>query len=226
MRLLLIRHGQTNDNVHGLLGAVVPGPGLTELGQQQALAVPKTVREERIEAIFVSSMIRTHQTAAPLAADRGLTPVELPGLREISSGDLEGLSDREAIRRYVDPIVGWWHDLELRVPGGESGIEFFDRYDAAIARIASQHSGTVAVFSHGAAIRTWAAASSRNLNEDNTRGLFLDNTGIVIVEGSPAEGWIATTWAGSPIGGEELEDPAALDPTGEPLEIAHLKAPN
>jgi broad specificity phosphatase PhoE len=220
MRLLLIRHGQTIDNVHGVLGAVVPGPGLTELGQQQALAVREMVRDERIEGIFVSSMIRTQHTAAPLAAERGLTPVELPGLREISSGDLEGRSDKESVRRYVDPIVGWWHDLELRVPGGESGTEFFARYDDAIGRIASQHSGTVAVFSHGAAIRTWAAASSRNLNEDNTRGLFLDNTGIVIVEGSPAEGWIVTMWAGRPLGGDELDDGSAADPAGEELGIA------
>lgn len=217
MRLLLIRHGQTIDNVHGVLGAVVPGPGLTELGVKQAAAVPETVRDEQIEAIYVSSMIRTGLTAAPLAAKLGITPIELPGLREIASGDLEGRSDKEAVRSYVDPIVGWWHDLELRVPGGESGTEFFDRYNDAIGQIASEHSGTVAVFSHGAAIRTWAAASSRNLNEENTRGLFLDNTGIVIVEGSPAEGWIATTWAGRPVGGEQLEDDAAVDPIGDPL---------
>ncbi|KTR37372.1 histidine phosphatase, partial [Curtobacterium oceanosedimentum] len=40
MRLLLIRHGQTPANVSGVLDAEVPGPGLTELGQQQADALP------------------------------------------------------------------------------------------------------------------------------------------------------------------------------------------
>jgi len=214
MRLLLIRHGQTIDNVSGILGAVVPGPGLTELGQRQADAVPAAVRDEQIEAIYVSNMVRTSLTAAPLAAELGLTPQELPGLREISSGDLEGRSDKEAVRQYVDPIIGWWHDLQLRVPGGENGVEFFDRYDGAIRTIAAAHTGTVAVFSHGAAIRTWASWASANLDEDNTQGRFLDNTGIVVVEGSP-DGWRTVTWAGDPLGGDELEDPSAADPTGD-----------
>lgn len=215
MRLLLIRHGQTDDNVTGRLGAVVPGPGLTELGLEQAAAVAQALRDEDIEAIYVSDMIRTHLTAEPLAAERGIDPVELPGLREISSGDLEGLSDRESVRKYVDPIIGWWSDQSGRIPGGENGHEFFERYDAAIRRIASTHGGTVAVFSHGAAIRTWAAWTAANLDEENTRGLFLDNTGVVVLEGDPETGWIAVLWEGTAIGGPTLDDPTAVDPTGD-----------
>ncbi len=67
MRLLLIRHGQTPANVHGILDAEVPGPGLTELGQRQAEALPTALADRGIERLFVSSMLRTQLTAAPLA---------------------------------------------------------------------------------------------------------------------------------------------------------------
>jgi broad specificity phosphatase PhoE len=221
MRLLLIRHGQTIDNVHGALGTSVPGPGLTDLGRIQAAAVPGALSGERIDAIAVSSMIRTHETAAPLAAATGLTPAEFPGLREITAGDLEQRTDEEAIRVYLSTLLAWWTDFSRRIPGGEDGHEFYGRYDAVIQELAAAHpEGTVAVFSHGAAIRTWAAWAARNIDSEFSRHHGLENTGIVVLEGSPAEGWTATTWQGEPMGGAELDDPSAPDPTGESLDTA------
>ncbi|WP_169736544.1 histidine phosphatase family protein, partial [Promicromonospora kroppenstedtii] len=101
MRLLLLRHGQTPSNVKGLLDTAVPGPGLTLLGEKQAAAVPDALRDREIGAIAVSSMIRTSFTAAPLAKDRGIEPVKLPGLREIEAGDLEMAGSHEAHLRYL-----------------------------------------------------------------------------------------------------------------------------
>lgn len=67
MRLLLIRHGQTPANVRGELATARPGPGLTALGRRQALAIPDAVAGEQIAAIYVSPLVRTGETAAPLA---------------------------------------------------------------------------------------------------------------------------------------------------------------
>jgi probable phosphoglycerate mutase len=215
MRLLLIRHGQTPDNARGALGAVVPGPGLTPLGHEQAAAVPAALAEENIEAIYVSTMLRTHETAAPLASALGMEPIVLPGLREISAGSLEQRSDEDAIRAYMGTIFTWADDMAARVPDGEDGHEFFARYDGAISEIASRHDGTVAVFSHGAAIRTWASWASRNVGAEFSRANHLENTAVVILEGSPAGGWLTIQWADTPLGGAELEDATAADPTGE-----------
>jgi broad specificity phosphatase PhoE len=215
MRLLLIRHGQTPDNARGALGAVVPGPGLTALGHEQAAAVPDALASETIEAIYVSTMVRTHETAAPLAATLGIAPSVLPGLREISAGSLEQRSDEEAIHLYMGTIFSWADDMAGRIPEAESGNEFFERFDGAIREIASRHDGTVAVFSHGAAIRSWASWASRNVGAEFSRANHLENTAVVIVEGSPDEGWLCRQWADAPLGGAELEDATALDPTGE-----------
>lgn len=218
MRLLLIRHGQTIDNVRGAIGTAVPGPGLTDLGLEQAAAVPAALEGEKIDAIVVSTMVRTHLTAQPLAERLDLTPIIMDGVREISAGELEGLSDDDSVRTYMTTIFSWWTDFSARIPGGESGTEFHARYDGAIATIADRYSdGTVAVFSHGAAIRTWASWSARNIDAEFSKGQHLENTGIVVLEGSPAAGWLATSWQGTPIGGIGLEDLSAPDPTGEPI---------
>lgn len=215
MRLLLIRHGQTPDNARGALGATVPGPGLTNLGREQAAAVPDALADEAIEAIYVSTMLRTHETAAPLAEALGMTPTVLPGLREISAGSLEQRSDPDAIRLYMGTIFSWADDMNARIPGAENGHEFFARYDGAIGEIASRHDGTVAVVSHGAAIRTWASWACRNVGAEFSRVNHLENTAVVILEGSPEDGWVARQWADAPLGGAELEDATAPDPMGE-----------
>ena len=214
MRLLLIRHGQTIDNVRGALGTEVPGPDLTALGREQADAVPPALAGEHIEAIYASTMLRTQRTAEPLARARGIRAEVIDGIQEIFAGRLEQRSDAEAVRAYIDTIVAWQHDFGARMPGGEDGYEFFGRFNSAIARVAEEHDGTVALVSHGAAIRTWASWASRNLDAEFTRSHDLRNTGIVVVEGSPADGWVTTEWAGAPVGGEQLADATAPDPTG------------
>ncbi|KQV07408.1 histidine phosphatase family protein [Leifsonia sp. Root112D2] len=215
MRLLLIRHGQTIDNVRGALGTEVPGPPLTELGRKQADAVPAALESEQIEAIYVSTMLRTQLTAAPLARARGIDARVVDGLQEIYAGELEQRADSASVHQYIGAIVAWQSDLRVRIPGGEDGHEFFARYNAVIDDIAADHDGTVALVSHGAAIRTWASWAAGNIDGDFTRIRGLDNTGVVILEGSPTDGWLATQWEGEPIGGESLADADAPDPTGE-----------
>jgi broad specificity phosphatase PhoE len=219
VRLLLIRHGQTPSNVRGELGTARPGPGLTPLGEEQARAVVDALAGEQIRAIYVSPLIRTSLTAAPLAQRLSLEPELVEGLEEIEAGDLEDRSDLESVMVYVKTAFGWaGGTLDARMPGAGDGHEFFARFDGAIAQIAAAHPhDTVAVVSHGAAIRVWAGARSDNLAGDRTVNRHLDNTGVVVMEGSADSGWTALTWAGEPIGGDELADHTAPDPTGDPF---------
>jgi Fructose-2,6-bisphosphatase len=214
MRLLLIRHGQSIDNVFGRLGTVAPGPGLTELGATQAAAIPDAVAGEPIEAIYASNLIRAQLTAEPLSLRRGLDVQVSAGLREIQAGDLEGRSDVDSVRTYIGTVFSWRSDPGARIPGGESGTEFLDRFTGEIDDIAARHDGTVAIVSHGAAIRTWASWVPANIPSDFGRTHPLDNTAMVVVTGSPVDGWNVSSWAGEPVGGAELEDATASDPTG------------
>ena len=219
MRLLLLRHGQTPSNVRGLLDTAVPGPGLTPLGEKQAAAVPDALRDREIGAIAVSSMIRTSFTAAPLAKDRGIEPVKLPGLREIEAGDLEMADAHEAHLSYLDTLFAWARgDVSRSMPGGPDGRAFLQRYDDAIAQLAAQGADSVVAVSHGAAIRAWAAARVGGVDVDHAERTPLANTGAVEVEGDPEGGWRLVAWNAEPVGGAELAPLVGEDPTGEPVE--------
>lgn len=217
MRLLLVRHGQTPSNVVGALDTSIPGPGLTGLGRRQAAALPGVLAPERVDGLFVSRLIRTHQTAAPLADALGLDPVELAGTHEVQAGDMEMRSDRAAVRAYFEAILAWGAgDRGVRMPGGESGDEFFGRFDAGIREVQERvGDGTAVVFNHGAAMRLWVQVYSRNLEEGFTTRADLDNTGIAVMQGDLDAGFELLEWRGtSPAG---LVDESADDVTGEPV---------
>ncbi|MFE2937867.1 histidine phosphatase family protein [Streptomyces sp. NPDC059255] len=203
MRLLLIRHGQTPSNLAGLLDTAAPGPGLTATGELQAAALPAALADEDIGALYVSTLIRTRLTAAPLAAARGLEPRVRDGIRELSAGELELRGDDESVRRYLTTAFAWSAgDTELRMPGGESGAEALARFDAVVAEAAATGAGTVAMVSHGAAIRMWTAARAENVDVAFAAAHALDNTGVVVLEGATgpaAAEWKALTWAGTPV---------------------------
>jgi probable phosphoglycerate mutase len=223
MRLLFIRHGETPGNVLGQLDTAHPGPGLTELGERQAAALARSLANEEIDLLYASTLTRTQVTAAPLAAARGLDVEVLEGLREIEAGSLEKLTDRESHLRYLTTVFSWSAgELDRRMPAGPSGRDFFERFDASIARIAadaegSGNSATAAVVSHGAAIRVWTGLRAANVEADFAARHVLANTGIVAVEGDPDAGWQLVHWDGSPVGGLALADPTAEDPTGRTL---------
>jgi broad specificity phosphatase PhoE len=222
VRLLLIRHGQTPHNVSGELDTARPGAGLTPLGEAQARAVPAALRATEITAVHASTLVRTQLTAAPLAEHRGADVHIHDGLREIAAGDLELRADEEAVRGYAECVGAWmFGDLDRRMPGGSDGHEFLERYDGALRSALDGHptDATVAVFSHGAAIRAWTT-SAAGLDPAEAVELRMPNTGMVVLEGGPDEGWNLVSWPSEPLGGAALRDPGAHDVTGESTEEA------
>lgn len=220
MRLILVRHGQTPANVEGILESTVPGPGLTALGRQQAEELVGALADEKIDAIFVSSMIRTHLTAAPLVAARGLEPVVRDGIREIGAGDVEGRSDEDSVHQYVHTLLAWCAgELDVRMPGAETGREVIARFDEVVAEAESLGVDSVLLVSHGAMIRAWCAARTSNVDLDFVSDHYVVNTGVVVVEGSTATGWEVESWLG-----ESVSEAAAMgvasdhSPASEPLD--------
>ncbi len=253
MRLILIRHGQTPSNVRNLLDTAVPGPGLTALGHRQAGAIPAAISRldgtQQLTAIYVSNQTRAQLTAAPLAAAVGLKPQIRAGLREIDAGELEMHGDVESVGKYLEVVRSWISGgREARIPGtAQTGVETLARFDAVV-REAEQAAApdsagggdpagrTVVVVSHGAMIRTWAGCRASNIDPAHPENYSLSNTGIVVLEGSTAEGapselrdgertesepwnaertWSIVSWQSQPAGGSELADTSADGPTDD-----------
>jgi probable phosphoglycerate mutase len=178
--VLLVRHGASADHVEGESFELLEGQGdppLSEMGRHQATLVADRLEREQIDAIYVSSLRRTGETAAPLAERLGLTPVVDADLREIFLGEWEGGLFRQKIVDQ-DPLALQMF-AEQRwdvIPGAESNEAFGARQRAAIERIAAAHSDQkVVVFSHGAAIGELLAQA---VSSSSFAFIAADNTSI------------------------------------------------
>ena len=163
--MLLIRHGESQparpDQPFPLAGGRAD-PELAPEGAEQAERIARRLGGQRIDAIYVSSLRRTAQTAAPLARRLGLDPVADPGLSEVGLGIWEGglyrkmVADNHPIAQRMLAEERW--DV---IPGAEPGEEFAARIRGTIERLAAAHPGQrIAVFVHGGVIGQALALAS------------------------------------------------------------------
>ena len=195
--LTWVRHAQSTANAAGIIDTTVPGPGLTALGEAQAQAIAESLKVNAYDGIFVSDMVRTQLTAAPLAAELGIAPIVLPGLQEINAGIFEGRGGLLAGIGYALPPASWVLGARfVPVLGGENGNRFESRVDNAVAQIYATGDTNPVAFSHGATIMAWTL-----MNVDNPDLLLaltrpLGNTAVVEVTGNPEDGWTLQNWDG------------------------------
>src|SRR4029077_13102592 len=93
VEVVVVRHGASEAALPGQTFAMVDGqgdPALSEVGKDQARSVAAALAGESFSGIFASSLRRTQETAAPLAAVTGIEIAVLPDLREINLGELGG----------------------------------------------------------------------------------------------------------------------------------------
>jgi probable phosphoglycerate mutase len=165
--LILVRHGESEPAVEGQPFALVDGhgdPALSPEGREQAAKVCARLAGEHIDAIYVSKLRRTHETAAGLAQALQMEPVVDPDLHEVHLGEWEG----GAFRRHVaeaDPIALQMVQEERWdvIPGAEPLDAFAGRVERAVRRIAERHPDQrVAVFAHGGVIGQILAHATRS----------------------------------------------------------------
>ncbi len=163
--LLLVRHGESEAYVDGQPFDLVDGQGdppLSADGQEQAKRVCARLAGAGIEAIYVSTLRRTAQTAAPLASQARLPAQIEPDLREVHLGAWEGglfrkmVAENHPIMQRVGAEERW--DL---IPGAEPAADFAARVRGVITRVAASHPGErVAAFTHGGFIGQALAQAS------------------------------------------------------------------
>jgi probable phosphoglycerate mutase len=175
--LILVRHGESQPAVDGRPFDLLDGHGNPELspeGWDQAAKVCDRLALERIDAVYVTTLQRTAQTAARLLELLDVAAGVEPDLREVYLGEWEG----GAFRRHVaegSPIAVQMIAEERWdvIPGAEPAADFSARVRAGVLRIAEAHPDQrVAVFSHGGVIgeilaqaarsRPWAFAAADN----------------------------------------------------------------
>ncbi|WP_033292088.1 histidine phosphatase family protein [Amycolatopsis jejuensis] len=205
MRLLLVRHGQTEGNVRRALDTALPGPPLTELGREQAVALAQRLAPEPIVAVYASEAVRAQQTAAPLAETFGLEVQVIEGVKEVDAGDLEGNTDQESIAVYMRAVRAWTEgELHVGIPGGETGAQVQDRMRRAAGELRAKHEetspdGVVVLVSHGGSIRLAGEWLTTNVPADVANSSLIPNTAFVELVTLPGGGWKCLSWVDTPL---------------------------
>ncbi len=209
MRLVLVRHGETTANVRGCLDTGRPGASLTARGRAQARALAERWPDLAGDAptiVAVSPLARTRQTAGPLLARYGVSPLIRPGAREILAGDLEMNGDRPSGIRYGQVVSAWaCGGFDVRMPGGETGAHVLARALAVVDEVlrrAGQRAGgdgIGVIVAHGSVLRTLAPFLAADLPGRLAAAHPLDNahTAVLETDGPLPDGRAAAGAAGS-----------------------------
>ena len=155
MRLILIRHGETAWNQQGKFQGQSP-IDLNEKGLSQANRLAKAVAAMAPDSIYSSPLARTLSTARIIAEPLSKPVSTLEGLKEISLGELEGITGQEMRERYPELHEAWnAHAPSVTFPGGESLERLQDRAWACLEYLENTYQGeAVAAVTHNFAIRT------------------------------------------------------------------------
>ena len=95
MRLILVRHGETEENIKKLIQGQLQGI-LTDNGKKQAGELAERLKHEKIDAIYTSDSARAYDTAKEVHKHHTNIPLLLDKrLRERYWGALEGRHQSE-----------------------------------------------------------------------------------------------------------------------------------
>lgn len=147
MQIILVRHGETMANKAQLVLGTSDVP-LTELGRGQAKAAAKKISlmEPSPTILFSSPYQRAKETAGYISNVIGLNPIFIDGLKEMNSGEMEGIKASEMDDKYPEYMKNWRRDHSTaRPPGGETLEEVHSRAWKSILDIFNEYDESLVV---------------------------------------------------------------------------------
>ncbi|HEV2248986.1 MAG TPA: histidine phosphatase family protein [Candidatus Limnocylindria bacterium] len=146
--LYLVRHGESEANAAAVFAGQTDSP-LTARGREQAAVVASALRPVHFDRIVSSTLSRTRDTAAKIAAGRGIPVETFADLQEIDLGEAAGKPFDE-----VRGLPGYERDGFHQWPGGESLEQVVERAMRVIDRLVAEGPGTtICIVGHGGVTR-------------------------------------------------------------------------
>lgn len=153
-KIYLLRHGQTDYNLQGVVqGSGIDAP-INDTGWAQADAFFCTYRDIPFDQLYHSALIRTRQSIQGFI-DLGIPVTSLSELNEISWGEYEGIPMTPEEGEYYRMMLQQWQEgnLDYAIAGGESPNSVAERLHRAIHQIIHVQGTTILVCMHGRAMR-------------------------------------------------------------------------
>ena len=147
--ILLVRHGETAWNRGKVFRGTHDIP-LNDNGRNQAQLTSNALRSRKIDVAYTSPLSRAAETAEIVLKPHRIEAASHRGLLDFNYGDWTGQKDADVAKQWPEEHAEWSaRPHSLRVPGGDTLKEVFDRAFEAMEEIARRHDGqSVALFAH------------------------------------------------------------------------------
>lgn len=133
--LILVRHGETDWNTEKRLQGHIDTP-LNAAGRNQALALAAALAASAADHVISSDLVRTLDTARPIADLLGLEIETNRNLRERCFGAFEGLQSDQIAARFPDAWRQWQaREVDARYPAGERIAETLAEFEARVGKV-------------------------------------------------------------------------------------------
>lgn len=182
-RIYLVRHAEAEGNLYRIAHGHYNGI-ITDRGYQQIAALEKRFEKIHIDAVYASDLFRTRTTARAIYVPKGLPLITRKELREVDMGSWEGRTWQDLSVHEPEQLYNFNRDLSRwHIAGGETAAHVRDRMIAELRRIARDNEGkTVAVVSHGAALRITLGTLQGLSLEELGQTPHGDNTAVSLLE--------------------------------------------
>ena len=153
-KIYLVRHGQTDFNLKGVVqGSGIDAP-LNATGKAQANAFFQAYQSVSFDQVYYTGLIRTKQSIQGFL-DLGIPSTSLVDLNEISWGKYEGVPMTPEEGEYYQHMLHQWQqgNLDYCIEGGESPNQVASRMRSGIKTILQGPGETILVCMHGRAMR-------------------------------------------------------------------------
>lgn len=157
--IYLIRHAEADGNLYRIAQGQYDS-SITTRGRQQIHALARRFRQIHVDAVYSSDLYRACVTASAIYKPKNLPIHRCPELREICVGEWEGKTWGEIAREQPEQLHYFTYQIHRwHVDGAESPQQVQERMLDALRHIIAEHDGqTVAIVSHGCAIRLLLSA--------------------------------------------------------------------
>lgn len=153
-KIYLVRHGQTDYNLKGVVQGSGIDAAINETGRKQAEAFYEAHKHIAFDRIYYTGLQRTRQSIAKFL-DMGVPHEGLPELNEISWGEYEGIPMDHDENEYYHHMLNQWSEgkLDYSIKGGESPKMVYERLKIGLDYILGNGGETILICMHGRAIR-------------------------------------------------------------------------
>lgn len=177
MKLIITRHGETEENKAGIIQGHLLGH-LSETGIKQAKKLALRLKNEKIDFIYSSDLNRAADTAKEIAKFHSTIPIHfVKDLREKFLGEWQGKTKKE---------LGFTSNtglLKFSLKNGETAKELFNRANKFLQNILSQHlHDTVLFTAHNGINKALIAVITGKSFEDIKSIENFHNTSVSIFE--------------------------------------------